>query len=128
MQQMDGWLASVDSLWSAAQVHLAAILSADQVLCKLDKFAFVASHILYVGRRHAATVAELLILIERLEEHNTVVKEIIKSPHLTATLLYNVSRRCSTYMIRCVVASSLEDMEETRRTLPFSLEPILLDL
>ena len=53
---------------------------------------------------------------------------IITSPQLSTTLIYNVSRRWITYLNRCVATSSLEDVGVPRATVPFSLEPILLDM
>ena len=45
-QQLDGQL---ESLWTAAQVRLATIPSADEALFGLGNFSFVASHLFYVG-------------------------------------------------------------------------------
>ena len=75
-----------------------------------------------------ATVADLLRLVKRLEELHTEVQEIIASPHLTMTPLYDVSRGWSTYLNRCVATSSLEDTGAPEKTVLFSLEHTLLDL
>ena len=53
---------------------------------------------------------------------------MIKSSHLATTLIYNRPRKWITYLNRCVVASSLEDVEAPSETVPFSLEPILLEM
>ena len=73
-QQLDGRLASADSLRTAARVCLAAIPSAEEALRNLGTFAFVASHLFSTGGRHSSAVAELLRLIERLEELHTEVR------------------------------------------------------
>ena len=70
-QQLDGRLDLVDSLRTAAQVRLAEIPSADEALRDLGTFAFVALHLFSAGGRHLSAVAELLCLIERLEEQHT---------------------------------------------------------
>ena len=101
-QYLDGCLASMDSLRTAAWVLLDVIPSADEALCDLATFAFVASHLFSVGGRHSSAVAELLRLIEILEELHTKVQGMISSPHLVTTLLFDVSRRWSLYLNRCV--------------------------
>ena len=55
----------------AVRVHLAAILSAEEVFCDLGTFSFVVLHLFSVGGRHLSTIAELPRLIERLEELHT---------------------------------------------------------
>ena len=55
-------------MWMAARVRLAFILSADEALRDLDTIAFTASHLFSTGRCHLSTIADLLRLIERLEE------------------------------------------------------------
>ena len=87
VQKLDGSLASADSLRIAARLRLAVILSADEALCDLGTFAFSASHLFSAGGRHSSTFAELLCLIERLEELHTDVQGMISSPHLSTTLL-----------------------------------------
>ena len=67
-QQIYGRLALADSPRTDAQVCLADILSADEALCDLGTFAFVASHLFSAGGRHTSSVAEILCLITRLEE------------------------------------------------------------
>ena len=70
-KQLDGRLALADSLCTAARVRLAAIPSAEEALRDLGTFAFIASHLFSTGRQHSSAVAELLRLIERLEELHT---------------------------------------------------------
>ena len=48
-QQLDGRLASADSLRMAARICLAVIPSADEALRDLGTFAFVASHLFSAG-------------------------------------------------------------------------------
>ena len=64
--------------------------SADEALRDLGTFAFVTLHLFYAGGRHLSAVAELLRLIDRLEELHTEVQGMISSPHLYTTLLFNV--------------------------------------
>ena len=78
--------------------------------------------------RHTEAVTEIVRIINRLEELHTEVQEMIKSSHLATTLIYNRPRKWITYLNRCVVASSLEDVEAPSETVPFSLEPILLEM
>ena len=125
-QQLDGRLASVDSLRTAARVRLACILYVDEALRDLGTFDFVASHLFSAAGRHASAVAELLRLIKRLDDLHTEVQGMITSPYLATTLLYNVLCWWSLYLNRCVTASSSEDVRAARATVPFSLEPILL--
>ena len=66
---------------------------ADEALRDLGIFAFVESHLFSTGGQHAEAVAEILCLVERLEELHTKVQVMIISPNLTMTLLYDVSRR-----------------------------------
>ena len=53
---------------------------------------------------------------------------MISSPHLSMTLLYNMSRRWSQYLNRCVAVSASKVVEAPRGSILFSLEPILVDL
>ena len=76
----------------AARVRLAIILSVDKALRDLGTFAFVVSHLFSAGGRHLSAVAELLRIIESLEEIHTDVQGMISSPHLATTLLYDMSR------------------------------------
>ena len=64
VQQLDGWLASVDSLHTAAQVRLACIPSVDEALGDLGTFAFITPHLFSSTGQHASAVAEILCLIE----------------------------------------------------------------
>ena len=68
---MGGRLVSADSLRTAVRVRLAAIPPAEEALRDLGTFAFDASHLLSMRGRHLSDVAELLQLIERLEEIHT---------------------------------------------------------
>ena len=56
------------------------------------------------------------------------MQEMISSPHLAPTLLFDVSRRWSQYLNRCVVASSSEVVETPGGSVPFSFEPIMVEL
>ena len=107
-QKLDRRLASAESLQMAARVRLAVIPSADEALRDLGTFTFVASHLFSAGGRHSSAVAELLRLVERLEELHTEVQGMISFPHLATTLLYDVSRRWSQYLNRCMAASASE--------------------
>ena len=62
-QQLDRRLASADSLRMATRVCLDVIPSADEELCDLGTFAFVASHLFFAGGHHLSAVAKLLRLI-----------------------------------------------------------------
>ena len=53
---------------------------------------------------------------------------MVSSPHLTTTLIYDVSQRLSQYLSRCVTASVSEVVEVMGVVVPFSLEPILVNL
>ena len=67
----------------AVRVRLAVILSADEALCDLGTFAFVVLHLSSAGGSHLSAVANLLQLIERLEDLQTDVQGMILSPHLS---------------------------------------------
>ena len=62
-QQLDRRLAFSDSLWMAARVRLAVILSAEKTLCNLGTFPFVLLHLLSAGRSHFSAAAKFLRLI-----------------------------------------------------------------
>ena len=66
-QQLDGRLASADSLRTADRFCLKFISSADEALCDLVTLFFMALRLFSEGGRHAAAVAELFYLIEILE-------------------------------------------------------------
>ena len=72
---------------------MACIPSADEALRDLSTFFFVLLHLFSAAGQHTSAVAELLRIIERLEELHIKVKEIITSPHLATTILYDVSHR-----------------------------------
>ena len=57
-QQLDGRLASEDSLWMAERVRLEDILSVDEKLLNLGTFLFVALQLLSVGRKHSSYVTD----------------------------------------------------------------------
>ena len=118
----------MDSLRVATRVRLAVIPSVDKALCDLGTFDFVALHLYSAGVRHSSAVAELLNLIERLEEIHTEVQGMISSPHLTTILLYDVLRQWSQYLNRCVAASDSEVVEAPGASVPFSLEPIMVEM
>ena len=61
----------------AVRVRLVVIPSADKELRDLSTFAFVASHLFYAIGRHLSTVAEILCLVEKLEEIHTDVQGLI---------------------------------------------------
>ena len=127
-QQLDGRLSLADFLRLAARVRLAVTPSADETHRDLGIFAFVASHLFSPGGRHSSAVAKILRLIERLEELHTEVQGMISSPHLATTLLFDVSRRWSQYLNRCVAESASELEEAPGVSVPFSLKPILVEL
>ena len=129
VQYLDGWLASMDSLRTAAWVPLTAIPFADEALCDLATFAFVASHLFSAGGGgYAAVFKEIILLIERLEKLHTKVQEIITSLHLAMTLLFVMSRSWSLYLNQCVTTLSLEDVGAPRETVTFSVETVILYL
>ena len=64
-QQLDGQLASAESLRTAARVRLDCNPSRDDALSDLGTFDFVTLHLFSTTGRHASAVAELLRLIER---------------------------------------------------------------
>ena len=66
-QHLDGCLAKADSMRMAARDCLEAIPSAEEALCDLGPFAFVASYLFSAGGRQFSAIVEILRLIERLE-------------------------------------------------------------
>ena len=127
-QQLDGWLALADSLRTSARVCLACIPSADEAMRNLGNFAFVASHLFSAARQHPSAVAKLIHIGKRLEELHTKVRGTITTTHLATTLLYDVSHQWSLCLNRCITLSSSEDVGAAGATMPFSLEPIFLEL
>ena len=107
-QQFYGMLDYADSMQNAAQFILVVSTSADEALHNLGNFAFVKAHLLSMGGRHTEEFADILSLIERLEEIQTKVQGMISSPHLVTTLLYNMSQRWTQNLNRCVTASDSE--------------------
>ena len=97
-QHLYGWLASADSLRTATQVHLLVILYADKALRDLGTFDFVVLHLLSAVRRHESVVAEILHLIEILEELHTKVQGVITSPHPSTKIMFDAFRRWSLYL------------------------------
>ena len=106
---------------------MTCILSMDEALCDLGTFSFFASHLLSAAGQHASAVAEILRLLKRLEELHTKVQGMITTPHLPKTFLYDVLRLWSLYLNRCVTALSSEDKGVAGATVPFLLEPILIE-
>ena len=127
-QQLDGRLALADSLLMSVRVSLAVILYVEKAFHYLGTFNFVAYPLFSAVRRYLSAIAELLCLTERLEEIHTTVQGMISSPHLDATLQYNVLQWWSQYFNICVVASDSEVVEAPGERVPFSLEPILVKL
>ena len=127
-QHLDGRLALADSLKTYAWVRLSAIRSAYEALRDLYMFAIFSLHLLSAGGSHSSAIADLLRLIEILEELHTEVQGIISSPHLVTTLLYDVSQQCNLYLNRCVAVLALEALEAPGATVPFTLDPILLEM
>ena len=100
-----------NSLRTAARVRLATIPLAEEALRDLGTFSLVSLHLFSAGGWHLYAVPELLRIIERLEELHTEVQGVISSPHLATTLLFNLSRRWSLYLNRCVDVSALESLD-----------------
>ena len=90
-QKLYGRIALADSLRTAARVCLDDILSVDEALRDLGTSSFVALHLFSAGGRHLSAVAALLRLITSLEELHTKVQGIISCPHLSTTLIFDVS-------------------------------------
>ena len=97
-QQLDGRLTIGGLLRLSARVRLAVIPSAEEALCDLDTFAFVALHLFSVIRRHLPAVSKLFRRIDSLEEIHPEVQGMIFPPHLTTTLLFDVLRQWSHYL------------------------------
>ena len=66
-----------DSLQTSDMVLLAAILYVDEALCDLGMFAFVVSYFFLEDGHHSSAIAELIFLIERLEDIHTEVQGVI---------------------------------------------------
>ena len=127
-QQLDGRLTSVDSLRTATKVRLATIPSVDEALWDLGTFAFVASNLFSVGGRHLSAAAELIRLVESLEEIHTKARGVISSPHLATTLIYDVSQQWSLYLNRRVAVSATKALDAPGSNAPFSFKPILVEI
>ena len=78
---------STYSLWMDARARLSVTPSAEEALCNLGMLAFVASHLFSASGWQESSIAELLFLIERLDELHTKVQGMILTPLLAATLL-----------------------------------------
>ena len=76
-QHLDGSLALADSLRADVRVRLAAIPSADETLSDLGMFAFISLHLFSAGGRHLSAVADIVLLIERLEKLHIEEQEMI---------------------------------------------------
>ena len=100
----------------------------EEALRDLGTFAFTALHLFSACGRHSSAVAELLRLIERLEELHTEVQEMTSSPHLVMTLLSNMLRWWALYLNRCVAALASESLDALGCQVPFLLKPILVEL
>ena len=85
--QLDRCLALADSVRTSARVRNAVIPSVDKAIWELGAFAFVASHFFSASGRHLSAFAELLSLIERLEELHAEVQGIISYPHLATEII-----------------------------------------
>ena len=90
----------------------------------LGTFAFVALYLFSTGSIHSSTVANLLGLIEMLEEFHTEVQGMISSPLISTTLLYNVLWRWSQYLNIFVAASTSDVVDAPGASVSFSLKPI----
>ena len=53
---------------------------------------------------------------------------MISPPHLDTKIIFDVSRRWSLYLNRCVDASEFESLDAQGYQAPFLLEPILAEL
>ena len=53
---------------------------------------------------------------------------MISSLHLATTFIFDVSRRWCNYLNRCVVVLDSEMVEALGASVPFSLEPILVNM
>ena len=91
-------------------------------------FALVASHLFSAGGRHSSTIAEILRIVERLEEIHTKVQGVISSPHIATTLLFDLSRQWSLYLNKCMSESASEPLDTSGSHVTFSLDKILSDL
>ena len=76
----------MESLQTDTRVRLAVIPYAYEALWDLGMLGFVTLHLFSADRRHFSAVAELLRLIERLEDLHTDVQGMISYPHLDTTL------------------------------------------
>ena len=118
----------VDSLQMAVWVRLAVILSEDEALWNLGTFNFVALQLFSAGGRHSFAFGKLLHLIERLEELLTELQGMISPHHLAMKIIYDVSWRWRQYLNRCVAALASEVVGALGVSVPFSLEPIMVEL
>ena len=91
-QQLYVQLASADSFLKSTRVCVDATQSTYEAIRDLGTFAFIASYLLSMGRRHATVIMDILYLIERLEELHTEVQGKITPPHLSTALIYYMSR------------------------------------
>ena len=91
-------------------------------------FYFVVLNLFSVGGWHSYAITELLCLIKILEELYTKMHGMISSLHLATTIIFDVLRRWSLYLNRCVVAFAPQSLDDSGCHVPFSLEPILAEL
>ena len=114
-----------DSLQTAVRVRLVAIPPIEEALRTLGMVDFVASHLFSTGGWHSSAIAELLRVIEILEELHTEVQGMISPLHLSTAVLFDVSRQWSLYLNRCVAASALDSLDDLGCHVPFLIKPIL---
>ena len=110
-QNLDGSLASAEYLRTSTRIRLAAILSADEALRDLGTYASVILHLFSAGGRNSSAVAVLLHIITSMEGLHTKVQGMISPPNLATTLLFDVSRRWSLYLNRCMDVSTSESLD-----------------
>ena len=70
-QQLDGRLASTDSLQKSVRFRLFTIPSTEEALRDLGMVDFVVSHLFSTVRLHSSAIMDILWCIERLEELHT---------------------------------------------------------
>ena len=99
-QHLHGQISTEESLRTATFFYLEGIPSVDDGLRNLVTLAFVTLHLFYPGGHHVAVIAEILLLIEILEELRINVHGMITYLHFSTTLLFDMSRRCSLYLKR----------------------------
>ena len=127
-QQLHGRLELLDSLRTSTRVRLASIRSMEEALLNLGTFAFVVLHLSSAGRWHLSAIAELLCIIERLEDLHTKFQEMISSPHLSMTLISNLPWQWSLYVNMCVAVLASEQLDDSGYHVLLLLDPIMAEL